>query len=248
MMPFIATPAFGGNASAKFSVSLANMLWNLGRNGISYALSMPANHSDIARARNMLVHEFMKTPATHLLFIDADEGFPVDLPIRLMQAPFGLCAASVPKKIIDWEKVRAAAVAGKPNLARAGSSFALNLTIEAQMGAPMDNHNGFIEVMHAGTGFMCIKREAVEKLLEAYPETVHDCNTEGPAFGQPMYALFETGVRGDPPHRYHVSEDYILCERWRALGEKVWLYLTSDVSHVGSHVFEGDIMNLVSGV
>ena len=72
---FIATPMFGGQANYMYMISLINLLTKLGQNGIPSMFEIAANESLITKARNILVEGFLKSDATHMLFIDADLGF-----------------------------------------------------------------------------------------------------------------------------------------------------------------------------
>ena len=67
----------------------------------------------ITRARAELVASFLKTDATHLLFIDADIGFASEQVFRLLDFGSDFCAAAYPLKDIDWSKIAHAASAEK---------------------------------------------------------------------------------------------------------------------------------------
>ena len=68
---FIATPMYGGMCTGFYTQSLLKLQMGLQARGIPTAMSFMFNESLITRARNSLVHQFLKTDCTHLLFIEA---------------------------------------------------------------------------------------------------------------------------------------------------------------------------------
>jgi len=99
--------------------------------------------------------------------------------------------------------------------------------------------DGLIEVHDAGTGFMCIKRHVIEKMIDAYPESHYNKEPKHVIMqgdDGKRWALFDTMI--DEDNRY-LSEDYTFCRRWQRLGGKIWLDPQTLLSHVGTHTFEG---------
>ena len=101
---FIATPQYGGLCYGYYVQSLMSLQTLLRDNKIDCAVSFLFNESLIQRARNALVHGFLKTDHTHLMFIDADIRFnPQDvLPMMLADKPI-ICGI-YPKKEINWQQ------------------------------------------------------------------------------------------------------------------------------------------------
>ena len=98
---------------------------------------------------------------------------------------------------------------------------------------------GFVTAEYAGTGLMLIARGALDKLAQAHPElriTAAHATPDAP--GAHLYALFDTGI--DHVTGHYLSEDYVFCARWRALGGKIWLDTQSRLTHTGPHDFTGD--------
>ena len=86
---FIASPMYGGLCYGYYAQSLMTLQNMLRDNRVDMACSFLFNESLIQRARNALVHGFLKTDFTHLMFIDADIHFnPADvLPMLLADKP-----------------------------------------------------------------------------------------------------------------------------------------------------------------
>ena len=102
-------------------------------NGVAITLKILSQESLIPRGRNTLVAEFLgRSELTHLLFIDADIGFDPMGILRMLAFDKPLIGGAYAKKGIDWQRVRAAALAGQSaeHLAQAGLDYALNLVDE----------------------------------------------------------------------------------------------------------------------
>ena len=90
-----------------------------------------------------------------------------------------------------------------------------------------------IEVDGVGTGFMKISRFALEKLWE-----VSDPYTSE---GEEHRMICDIKVEnGDL-----ISEDYVLGNKWRGLGYKVWLDPTITINHIGIKKYKGDFNQFI---
>lgn len=90
-----------------------------------------------------------------------------------------------------------------------------------------------IEVDGVGTGFMKVSRFALDKLWEMSDEYTSE--------GEKHRMVFDIKVEnGDL-----ISEDYILCNKWKSLGYKVWLDPTITCNHIGIKKFKGNFENFI---
>ena len=131
------------------------------------------NESLITRAKNYLVDEFLRSPYTHLMFIDSDVHFnPNDVLTLAKALDKDIIGAPYPKKCIGLgRRFRAAVDAGladeDPNLLEEYTGdFVFNPTegtSEIKLTEP-------VEVLEIGTGFMMVRREVFEKFRDAYPQ------------------------------------------------------------------------------
>jgi hypothetical protein len=103
---------------------------------------------------------------------------------------------------------------------------------------------GLLEVYDTGTGFLCITRESLLKLIEAYGEEIKytgDSQTVRDGVLQKekktFYALFDTSI--DLETNRYLSEDYTFCRRWQHTGGKIWVDPTVILNHVGMNVYRG---------
>lgn len=172
---FVAAPMYGGQCAGMFTRSIADLSAMCAKYQIPLQLYFLFNESLITRARNYCVDEFMRSGATHLMFIDSDIGFnPQDvlamLALMTDESDYDVMGGPYPKKCISWEKIKQAVdkgVADKdPNiLERFVGDYVFNPKgnqKEIPIGAP-------VEVMEIGTGFMMVRRKTFEDYEKAYP-------------------------------------------------------------------------------
>jgi hypothetical protein len=98
-------------------------------------------------------------------------------------------------------------------------------------------------VRFAGTGFLMIRRQVLERMcrhpayasLRFFGEHSHDALAGSPN----RFALFECMI--DPNTGTYLSEDFAFCKRWTDIGGEIWADLQSRLDHVGPSVFHGDV-------
>src|SRR5437879_13592227 len=71
----IGCPCFGGVLQHTFALSLISLVESLREYGVRYKLRFIANRSLIQIARDELANTVLNGDFTHLLFVDADQGF-----------------------------------------------------------------------------------------------------------------------------------------------------------------------------
>ena len=106
---------YGGQCFGFFTQALLITQNVLPAAGVKSSFSFVFNESLIQRARNLLAHNFLKTDATHLMFIDADIKFNPNDIIPMIQADKDIICGMYPKKEINWQTVRNAVEKGVPN-------------------------------------------------------------------------------------------------------------------------------------
>jgi hypothetical protein len=236
----IATPAFGGQVTTIYAQSVFKLQRTL-RATPEIELSVLMRNGDalITRARADLVALFLDNPqATHLLFVDADIGFEPDQVLRLIGCGADMCAGVYPIKRIDWTKVRRVMDAGRPNV----GSAALDYVLEVENPEHVVMRGGFIRVRYAGTGFLMIRRAALEKMCVEYASLRfrREHSIADPLAASPnRFALFECMI--DPQTGVYLSEDFAFCKRWTDMGGEIWADAESRLNHVGPSVFYGDV-------
>jgi hypothetical protein len=202
----------------------------------------------INRARNNLVAKFMANPQfTHLIFLDVDLAFRPEDIVKLLWHDKEIITGSYPIKDINWDKVVEHVEKGVPakELAKKSTRFVVN-PVRAGNNT-IETDNGAIAVHDAGTGFMCIKRSVIEKLIEAYPELKFNDDTGSMSDEEKnwTYAFFNSYV--DDDGRF-VSEDYGFCRYWQKLEGKVWVDPAIEIQHLGRFNYEGNMMDYLISI
>jgi hypothetical protein len=251
---FIATPAYGGQVTTTYLESLLDARGALEAEGARVAVYAVRNESLITRARNACVARFLAArqggePFTHLMFIDADVGFPREAIGRLLAFGEPVTAGCYPMKWIDFAAVAALARDGHPLARQPEMLEAATATYPLSASAVTELRDGFVPVDAVGAGFLLLERRVLEEMIAAGGEALrYDNNVRGyeaPARDHELagplayHALFEAWI--DPVSRRYLSEDFAFLGRWRALGGRVWLDVTLPLTHVGSHEFRGHV-------
>jgi hypothetical protein len=173
---FLATPMYGGACSGMYARSLADLTALATANQLQIQMYLLFNESLITRARNYCVDEFMRSDATHMIFIDADIGFSAQdvvalLILQLQNEQYDIIGGPYPKKCISWEKILQAVNKGfadkNPNeLEKYVGDFVFNPkggVNQIPLGEP-------VEVLEIGTGFMMFRKNTLEKFRDAFPQ------------------------------------------------------------------------------
>ena len=171
-----------------------------------------------------------------MLFIDADIGFEPEQVLRLIECGADICAAVYPIKRIDWDRIKTTMEAARPNPAAA----ALKYVFEVDDPSAVIQMGGFVKVRYAGTGFLMIRRQALERMCAHYPQLQYkrDHSIDAAAAGGNRFALFECMIAEDGTY---LSEDFAFCKRWTGMGGEIWADLQSRLAHVGPMTFHGDL-------
>jgi hypothetical protein len=253
---FIATPCYGGQIGEPYFRSMLKFAMLCNKYNIKYTVSTLANESLIPRGRNTLTSFFMEnSEATHLFFIDADIEFNAEDLLRQVAYDKDIVVGAYPKKALNWNSIMAAAQ--NPDLDETPESieghstnYAVNFDfLKDENGKPVPQiqiQDNLVKLKDASTGFMCIKKECIQKMFDNYPELKYnnDINVDQ-KFEKHMYALFDCII--DPESRRYLSEDYTFCRYWQMMGGEVFLDPRTSLNHVGHYTFRGNIRKLFTG-
>ena len=254
MKIFIATPMYGGMCNGIYTKSLVETVSQLQNQGIPSQLYYLFNESLITRARNYCVHNFLKSDATHLVFIDSDIGWSaMDFMymLHLMSEnpdKLRVFCGLYPKKAIAWEKVLKAAKTGQFDetpweLEQVAGDIAFNPRAEDYPDGVAPVYEP-IKIKEGATGFMFIERSVFEEYAEAHPELLYtpDHLREGEfKLGEQITAFFDCIINEES--RY-LSEDYMFSEYCTKLGIDIWALPLVELMHCGAHIFRGSLVKM----
>jgi hypothetical protein len=251
---FIATPCYGGQLNEPYFRSVIKMMTFFNQHQIPLAFGTIANESLVTRARNVLLAYFLNSDYTHLLFIDADIEFQVEDVLKLYAHNKDVVVGAYPKKGVAWDRIKSnladpnnkEKVLTDREIAAFGSDYAINFKFVDRETKTIGVENGLIKLHDAGTGFMMIKREAILKMIKAYPEFKYnnDVNINNADLKDQFYALFDTMI--DPIDRRYLSEDYTFCRRWQEIGGDIWLDPSISLNHYGHFCFQGNPQAIIN--
>ncbi len=196
---------------------------DLMKHGIGAVLHKAGGDSLVTRMRQVAVHQFMCSAATHLLFWDADiEALDPTCIRTMLESGKDIVAGACPYKDMTGRVVM--------------NMWAKDIERFAG-GEPVPE---WLEVNHAGTGVMLISRKCIVDLMARHPELLHfSCDT-GDHRGAPMWAIFDTAI----VDMAYLSEDYFFCRLAHDAGYGVWVYTPARFKHYGTHGFEGSVQGM----
>jgi predicted O-methyltransferase YrrM len=207
--------------------AMMSFMWetsaNLQAAGIAADFYILAGHCHVDDSRNFLVWEFLRTQCTDFLFIDADTASSEDAVARILSYDRDVIAGAYPYKgdeesypirLLDWQS------------------------------APKYEDDGSIEVEAVPTGFLRIRRAALEKVEATCPaywnKEVSKLNGD-----RPVPLMFERSIefKGETFEGRPVGDrwggDYGFSRKWRALGGKVYIDPTLGFRHYGTKAYQG---------
>ena len=241
---FVATPVHN-ECSIHYTQSLLKLQQECIMRGIMVSFSL-LKSSLVTQGRNLCVSNFMesKDSYTHFLFIDSDIDFNAETIFKMIAADKEVIAAPYPLKSIDWGKIynrtKDRMDMMDPNMmSKMGYTWPIKLDNQDKISV----NQGIMEVSHAPTGCMLIKRQVFEKMIQAYPQLKIDQATiiNGVEDKKPYYYNFFDTYHEPETKRYY-GEDFGFCKRWTEIGGKCYLYVLDNIVHVGEYRYEGNLM------
>lgn len=211
---FVSSPMYDGTGHNTYVKSILEMFIQFRNAGVDVQFSWPRGDG-IARCRNRQIAEFLATPATHLVCIDADIGFQPQHLMDMVTSYLDVVFGAYPAKGIEWQQVIDGVKNGHvktPEEACKGAvRFVVNFNEEdiakgVFEGITYPDGRGFVKLKEGSTGFMVIRREVIEKLIAAYPERAYQDDYPGPTHGKRMYDLFHMGMDPKAPNELAIAK------------------------------------------
>jgi hypothetical protein len=223
-MLFIATPTTD-SIILPYHSSVVNMISYLSDNKISYKYATLSD-SNQSRSRAELTQSFIQSGAEKVLFIDSDMVFTPQDVIRISSHNVPIVAGVYVKRKMKWDNIRKAMIKGDPRFACHGE-----YTFSCSEKNTIDENN-LMPAKYVPTGFLCIKREVILKLMEAYPETRFNSQ-----FYDVAYALNDNIIDEDGTY---LSNDFSFCKRANKCGFPIYIDMALKLGHCGLFTFLSD--------
>ena len=98
-----------------------------------------------------------------------------------------------------------------------------------------------VEIWNGGTGFMLIKRDVIERLQKVVKSYVNDVlDLSGTMGRERIHELFPVFIEEGTERL--LSEDYGFCKVARENDIKIWAAPWASLAHMGSYLFEGQLL------
>ncbi len=212
-----ATPFYEVKGYSNYILSMFQTVYALARHtGVDFDFIELSGDSYVWRARNLLAERFLLSDCTHLIFIDADEGWSLESLMRLLKADVDVVGGLYPTKNA-WEH------------------FSGTVYTDANGIPEVDKETGLIRAQKVPTGFMKIKREVFDRIRKGLPENWY-WEGSGSDSVRRIYNYFGHLTID------HVAfgEDISFCKRWEAVGGELWVEPRCTISHVGTKTWTGN--------
>jgi hypothetical protein len=221
----VATP-IARDPTAQYLVSLLKTFAMFQQYEIAHCAEFITGSSNLPRARNALAARFLASECSDLLMIDDDMGWAPADAVRLLASERPFLGAAGRKKNersnIDPQAWCAQFLAGQERIE------------PDEMGA--------IKVARVGGAFVKIERSVFEKLILARPEWKREGLDDMSAAQRAAYHQF---FRFDTESNEEIGEDYLFCDRWRAIGGEVWVDPSIELTHVGARPYSGRLLEIL---
>lgn len=170
----------------------------------------------VARSRNMLACEFLRSDCDVMLQIDCDLIFSPEHVARIVNHNVPVVGGSYPKKQdgrLEW---------------------VMNTLPNQNEQKPTPG--GLLPVRYVGTGFLCVQRQALEQMRDRYPESSYQADYGNNQRDFEFFPMRVYREKQSDPGRY-LSEDWFFCQRWLDMGGTVYLDTGTILRHIGPAVF-----------
>lgn len=230
--PMLATPCYDAQVTQPFLLSMINLSIELTKRSIPFQFETISG-SLVPQLRNQIVSKFLdSSECTHLFWIDSDTGFGAPDVLSLLHRNKDVIGAASPYKFLDWEFLRKGFERGlmERELAESGLRYVVNFSADPES---ISVDGDLISAEELGTGFTCVSREALQKIISNYPDLYY---FEGPL---KCYGLYSSTF--DSQSRRLLSEGHFFSKLWRSVGGTLWIDPSIRLSHLGRYNFEGSL-------
>lgn len=203
----IFTPFYNSQGYSAYIASLIETSMYLERLGIAWDYWSKSGDFHIERAVNSALEDFLASDATDILMIDSDERFEPMAVMRLLAHEDEVVGGAYRMKN-RWEEYTCVLKRDERGV---------------PVGKIIKDGTALIEALRVPAGFLRIKKSALLKFKEAYPD-LHYQDGEKQVW-QYFTTMLKDGI--------FFSQDYTFSERIRAAGVKLWIDPNITIGHFG---------------
>jgi hypothetical protein len=220
---FIPIICYNQTVNVFYMMKIIELIILLKQNNYDITIEPIGFESLIPRARNYAAAKMLDNKEnTHLLFIDTDIVFNPQDVIKLLQADKDVITGIYPKKFLNPES----------------ASYPVSFCINGQI--KITNNDKIFEADLVPTGFMLIKRNVFEKIIQlnsniSYKNNINGYKTETNIF----YNFFPIHIESITNHL--LSEDFAFCKLVQQSGLKVYCHSDITLTHIGYHSYTGNL-------
>lgn len=210
-----------GDPKLECLTNLYRAINNIGSPDIQVSVNYSQGDSLIHRTRNNHMAIFLNDfkEFDYFMFLDSDLEIQNCLPNN-----------NIFRKLIEHDKdfVGGLYALKNPMLRRSSS-------IQMDPNANLKYNSGLLEMRYMSTGCWLLKRDAIERMVDHYPELEYDADE--PFQGRKVHNLFgpfvKTLTKEDGAYfdtRKLLSEDWAFCQRWKDMGDGNKIYADTSIA------------------
>jgi len=214
----IGTPSHDGRLDVWYTNSLLNTIRATYEQDVdTYVHAIYTSYDSLVqRARNSLVKIALEQNYDYLFFIDSDVEWDPEWIFRFLDYPEDIVGAPLVKKSDEKEGYTCKILDRKLKYNQRGD---------------------LIEVDGVGTGFLKMSRRALVKLWNAADDYKNE-----ETMNEWDKMIFDVVIRDN----ILISEDYTMCNKWKDMGEKVYMDPSITINHLGPKKFIGNFANFLT--
>jgi glycosyltransferase involved in cell wall biosynthesis len=232
MKVVIATPFYEMRGFSPYIFSLTHTIRMLTQMGVEHEYWELSGDSYVDRAKNTLMTKFLEDPdATDLFIIDSDMSWDPHGFINMLMLPEEIVVGSYPQKN-SWGKWTSSPVLVEEN----GTHHPIGRTLP--------DGSALIKSAFLAGGFMRIKRGALQKFKDSYPQYRYRDSSADPSAPDREYVEFSTCEIKDG---LRWGEDRVFGKRLSAIGIEAWIYPNIQFGHFGIKGWMGNFDKFLRG-
>lgn len=240
MKVVIATPFYEMRGFSPYIFSMCHTIKMLTQLGVEHEFWELSGDSYVDRAKNTIMNKFLEDPAaTDLFIIDSDMHWNADAMLKMLALPEEVVVGSYPQKN-GWDKWTSMPFCDEDKD---------NPGKFHPVGRLLEDGTALLLSEYLAGGFMRIKRSALERFKEHYPQFVYYDPSADPSSPSRLYTEFSTCELGrdaqDRPIRW--GEDRVFGRRLKDMGIQCHIYPNIDFGHYGIKGWTGNFDHWLRG-